>query len=87
MIFSSIILCGFFPMVIRLIIARRRYIRYIDEFTNIAYSTPDAFINLESLFHSVKLNIDEPMNSHEHSLLYPSIPFIDELTKDEETVV
>jgi hypothetical protein len=87
MIFSSIIFCAFLPMVVRLLTARRRYRRYRLELQEIAWSTPDAIFNLHSVYHSVHPRTDEDLYSHEHSILYSQVPFIDELTKDDDTSV
>ncbi|CAF2802848.1 unnamed protein product [Rotaria sp. Silwood2] len=87
MIFSSIILCGILPMIIRLIIARRRYHRYLTEFQDIAGSTIDVSSNLQSIYHNAHINNDEQINSHEHSILYSRLPFIDDQIKDEDTFV
>ncbi|CAF1007916.1 unnamed protein product [Adineta steineri] len=86
MIFSSFLLCGLLPMVIRLIIARRRYRRYRIELQQIACSTPDAVINLQLIYHSIQMNTDDNLNFHEHSVLYSQIPFIDDLSKDDTSV-
>ncbi|CAF3559749.1 unnamed protein product [Rotaria sordida] len=87
MIFSSTIFCGLLPIIIRLLIARRRYRRYLVEFQDIECSTPDVFPNLESIYHDVQIHNDEQINCHEHSILYSRLPFIDDLIKDEDTYV
>ncbi|CAF0921575.1 unnamed protein product [Rotaria sp. Silwood1] len=87
MIFSSIILCGLLPMIIRLIIARRRYRRYRTEFEEIACSTPDVFSSSQLIYENTQINNNEQNNSHEHSILYSRLPFIDDLIKDEDTFV
>ena len=80
MIFSSIIFCGVLPIIIRLLIARKRYRRYRIELQDILCSTPDVYL-------ASQLRPDDDCNSHEHSLLYSQIPFIDDLTKEDETFV
>ncbi|CAF1288233.1 unnamed protein product [Adineta ricciae] len=87
MIFSSIIFCALFPMIIRLLLARRRYRRYRLELQEIAWSTPDAIINLQSIYRSIHPLTDENLQFHEHSILYSQLPFIDDLTKDDDTSV
>ena len=78
MIFSSIIFCAILPMIIRLIIARHRHRRYRLELQEIAYSTPEIFPNVKLIY---------PNASHEHSIIYSQLPFIDDLNKEDETFV
>jgi hypothetical protein len=87
MIFSSIIFCGVLPMIIRLLIARQRYQRYRIELQDIASSASDVYLNLQSIYANIELNKNDDIDSHEHTILYSQIPFIDDLTKDEETFV
>lgn len=72
-------------MIIRLIIARQRYHRYRIELQDIACSSPDVYLNLQSIYANI--HPDDNSNSHEHSLLYSQIPFIDDLIKEDETFV
>lgn len=87
MIFSSIILCGLLPMVVRLLIARKRYRRYLAELQDIELTTPDAFFILQSIEQTSHSNSLENINYHEHSLLYSYIPFIDDVTREDDTYV
>jgi hypothetical protein len=88
MIFSSIIFCAVLPMIIRLSIARQRYRRYRLELEEIACSTPDVFLNLQSIYQTVQIpNNNENNDSLEHSILYSQIPFIDDLNKEDDTFV
>lgn len=84
MIFSSILLCGILPMIIRLLNARKRYFRYLVEMNDIECSNPDAFLSLQSIYpDGQRLNHEQPIISHGRSFNYSNIPFID----DEETPV
>ncbi len=88
MIFSSIIFCAILPMIIRLSIARQRYRRYRFELQEIACSTPDVFLNLQSIYRNIQIQTNnDNNNSFEHSILYSQIPFIDDLNKEDETFV
>jgi len=84
MIFSSIIFCGLLPMIIRLLISRHRYRLELQQ---ISCTTPDGFLNLQSFYHNIQIKTDDNMNSHERSVLYSQIPFIDDLTKQDDTSV
>jgi hypothetical protein len=87
MIFSSIIFCAILPIIIRLTIARRRYRRYRLELQEIACLTPDIFLSLPSIYQKIPIANNEDINSHEHSIIYSKIPFIDDLNEEEETFV
>jgi hypothetical protein len=90
MIFSSVILCGLLPMILRLYNAHRRFHRYDLERRAIAYSCPNAFLRSQSIYSDVQVDIadlptDYPssyarIDSHEHPNIYEQIPFIDEDT-------
>lgn len=87
MIFSSVIFCAILPLIIRLIIARKRYRRYRLELEEIACSTPDALLNLQRIYQNIQIQNDEKRNSHEFSIIYSQIPFIDDLNKEDDTFV
>ncbi|UJR36321.1 hypothetical protein I4U23_029049 [Adineta vaga] len=84
MIFSSVIFCALLPMIVRLILARRRHRRYRLELQEISWSTPDAIINLQSIYRSIHPLTIESLHFHQHSILYSQIPFIDDLTRDDD---
>jgi hypothetical protein len=81
MIFSSILFCAVLPIIIRLSIARRRHRLELQE---IACSTPDVFLNTQSIYQNIEMN---NIDSHEHSIIYSQIPFIDDLNKEDDTFV
>ena len=89
MLFSSIILCGILPIIIRLLTARRRFNRYQLERQAIEYSCPHAFLTRQSIYSDVQIDISdiEPqslqrINSHEQPTIYTQIPFIDDAVAD-----
>jgi hypothetical protein len=84
MIFSSILFCAVLPIIIRLSIARRRHRLELQE---IACSTPDVFLNLQLIYQNIQINNIEDIDSHEHSIIYSQIPFIDDLNKEDDTFV
>lgn len=87
MILSSIIFCGILPIIIRLLIARRRYLRYRLELAEIAYSTPDALFNLQTIFQNIQVQNNESQPTYQQSIIYSQIPFIDDVNKEEDTFV
>ena len=80
MIFSSILLCGFLPMIVRLSIARRRYYRYLLDLQAIEYSSPDTY-------GSQAVAVATRSNTREYTAVYSQLPFIDEQTRDGDTSV
>jgi hypothetical protein len=73
MIFTSVIVCGIFPMILRLFNARRRFHQYDLERQAIEYSFPHAFLTSQSIYSDVQFD-NHPDYSHEQ------IPYIDEDT-------
>ncbi|CAF1562263.1 unnamed protein product [Rotaria sp. Silwood1] len=80
MIFSSIILCGLLPMILRLYNARQYFYHY-----NLECSNSNEFIILQSNNSNKQLNkynqINQNfqrINSFEQPLIYTQIPFIDD---------
>jgi hypothetical protein len=69
-IFTSVILCGIFPMILRLRNDRRRSHLYDLERQTIAYSCPHTFLTSQSIYS----DIDHPDFQTEQ------IPYIDEDT-------
>lgn len=87
MIFSSIIFCAVLPMIVRLLIARRRHRRYRLELQEIAWTVPDAIFNLQPVYRTIHPPTDDSVFFHEHSVLYAQVPFIDDAARDDDTSV
>jgi hypothetical protein len=79
MLFSSVILCGLFPMIFRLFNARRRFYRYTLERLAIEYSCPDAFLTSQSIYNDVQVDISD-VQTFQAIDPYEQIPFIDDDT-------
>lgn len=80
MIFSSVLLCGVLPMIVRLFIARRRYRRYRLDLQEIAEASPDLFGTLSSTHSDPQSMPYERSGSRQYSIVYSQIPFIDDET-------
>lgn len=87
MMFSSVIFCGILPMIIRLFIARRRHRRYRLELREIALSTPEISLNLQSIYQNIQRQMNENLSSHEQSIVLSQIPFIDDNNREDDTFV
>jgi len=82
MIFSSVILCGILLMIFRLLNARQDFYRYSLERLAINYSCRHVLLTSQSIYNDVQLDIDHEhfpcIDSHEQSITYVQIPFIDD---------
>lgn len=88
MMFTSVLFCAILPMIIRLSIARRRYRRYRLELQQLALSTPEITLNLQSIFDHMQRQTSDDLHSHEQqSIVYSQIPFIDETAREHDTFV
>jgi Gpi18-like mannosyltransferase len=75
MIFSSVILCGFLPIIFRLYNARRRFHRYDLERQAIKYT----FLTLESIYSDVQIDTSD-IQKADYLDFHEQIPYIDEDT-------
>ncbi|CAF2715718.1 unnamed protein product [Rotaria sp. Silwood2] len=88
MIFSSIILCGLLPMILRLFNARQHFYHYNLEHQNVECTNPNEFVTLQSNSSDVQLDLFDihnkiyknfqRINSFEQPIIYTQIPFIDD---------
>ncbi|UJR09768.1 hypothetical protein I4U23_013995 [Adineta vaga] len=85
MIVSSVILCGIFPMIPRLLNARRRFYRYDLERQAIEYSCLHILTSSESIYNDLQIDVsDSPhfidFQFQSFNTKEQSIPFIDDNT-------
>ena len=80
MIFSSIIFCGILPIIIRLLIARRRYRRSRLDLQAISRAPADLFQRRTSIEIDPNLSDFLQTNVRQSNVVYSQIPFIDDET-------
>lgn len=84
MIFSSIILCGLLPMILRLYNARQHFYHYRDDDDDkdTGDSTRRRPSALKSNYNNIQLKVTdvnfERLDSSKELILYTQIPFIDD---------